>query len=258
MSPGALSRPVPATRRKSAYRQLADELRDMVREALTDGQRLPTELELTDQYQLSRHTVRRAYLELVAEGVVERVPGRGTFPARRDHYRRSFTSIEELLALSLDTELQVIEPLSIESNADEALILGLRFDDVIHIGYRRLHRDLPFCYTDVYLPPRMERYLQEAAFLTNQGSRSHVTILGLLDQALPHPIVGAKQVVTAVAAPADVALQIDCPDGEPILRIERVHFDAEGRPVEHCINHFNPDRYSYRLQLERQRGGFKT
>jgi DNA-binding GntR family transcriptional regulator len=104
----------------------------------------------------------------------------------------------------------------------------------------------------------MDRYLQESQFLKDKGSRSHVTILGLLDQALPHPVVGAKQVVTAVAAPADVALQIDCLEGEPILRIERVHFDAEGRAVEHCINQFNPDRYPYRLQLQRQPGSTKT
>ena len=230
----------------------------MVRAGLIDGQRLPTEVELTDQYQLSRQTVRRAYLELVAEGVVERIPGRGTFPARRGHYRRSFASIEELLALSLDTELEVIEPLSIETSSEEALVLGLQFDDVLHIGYRRLHQDLAFCYTDVYLPPRMDRYLQDNQFLKEKESRSRVTILGLLDQALPHPVAGAKQVVTAVTAPADVAQQIDCQEGEPILRIERVHFDAEGRPVEHCVNHFNPDRYSYRLQLQRLPDGPKT
>ena len=245
-------KPIPAARRKSAYSQLADELRDMVRDGLPEGQRLPTELELTGQYQVSRQTVRRAYLELVAEGVVERVPGRGTFPARPGHYRRSFASIDELMALSLDTELEVAEPLLLETNSAEALVLGLQFDDVLHVGYRRLHLDLAFCYTDVYLSPRMERYLQESTFLKNQGSRSRATILGLLDQAIPHPIVGAKQVVTAVAAPANIARQIDCLEGEPILRIERVHFDAEGRPVEHCINHFNRDRYSYRLQLQRQ------
>src|SRR5258708_261752 len=106
---------VPALRRKSAYRQLADELRHLAREGLADGQRLPTELELTGQYQLSRQTVRRAYLELVAEGVVERVPGKGTFPARRGHYKRSFASIDELLALSLDTELEVVGPLLLKT-----------------------------------------------------------------------------------------------------------------------------------------------
>jgi DNA-binding GntR family transcriptional regulator len=253
MAPSAAPpKPAVASRRKSAYRQLADDLRVMVGNGLTEGRRLPTELELIGQYQLSRQTVRRAYLELVAEGVVERVPGRGTFPARRGHYTRSFASIDELLALSRDTELEVVAPLTLETNASEAVVLGLQFDDILHIGYRRLHQGLAFCYTDVYLPPRMDRYLQENNFLKTQGSRSRATILGVLDQALPHPVAGAKQVVTAEAATPHVALQIDCLAGEPILRIERVHFDADGRPVEHCINHFNPDRYSYRLQLQRQ------
>jgi GntR family transcriptional regulator len=259
MGPSAAPpKPAPATGRKSAYRQLADELREMIRGGITEGQRLPTELELIGQYQLSRQTVRRAYLELVAEGAVERIPGRGTYPARRGHYMRSFGSIEELLALSLDTELQVIEPLSVKTDADEALTLGLQFDDVLHIGYRRLHQNLAFCYTDVYLPPRMDQYVREATFLKSKGSRSRATILGLLDQVLPHPVVGAKQVVTALAAPREVASQIDCLEGEPILKIERLHFDADGRPVEHCVNHFNPERYSYRLQLQRRPGSHKA
>lgn len=235
-----------------AYRQLAEMLTEQIQTGgLSEGQRLPTEAELIQVHQLSRHTVRRAYQELVADGIVERVPGRGTFPARRGQYRRSFSSIEELLALSIDTELQVIEPLSLVANASVAVSLGLQFDDVLHVGYRRLHQDLPFCYTDVFLPPRLEEYLAGAHFLKQRMARSRTTVLGLLDHGLPHPVAGAKQIVTAVAAPREIAQQIDCREGEPILKITRVHFDADGRPVEQCVNHFNAERYSYTLQLQR-------
>ncbi len=168
--------------RTPAYRRLADELRNKISTGqVRDGQRLPTERELIQQHRLSRQTVRRAYLELVAEGIVERIPGKGTFPAHRGHYKRSFSSIEELLALSVDTELEVIRPLSAEVDPDVALILGLQLDDVLHVGYRRLHQDLPFCYTDVWLPPRMEEHLRAASFLKHELGRSHATILGLLD-----------------------------------------------------------------------------
>ncbi len=44
---------------------------------------------------------------------------------------------------------------------------------------------------------------------------------------------------------------IDCRESEPILRIERNHFAADGRPIERCVNYFNPERCSYRLQLQR-------
>jgi GntR family transcriptional regulator len=244
----------PSLRRASAYRRVAEQLRDLIQGGhVGEGQRLPTEAELMRQHQLSRQTVRRAYQELVASGLVERVPGRGSFIAPRGHYRRTFSSIEELLALSVDTEMEVVEPLFTGSNAAAAASLGLQFDDVLHVGYRRLHEGLAFSYTDVYLPPRMATYLAGAPFLKQRWARSRTTVLGLLDQVLPHPVVGAKQVVTAIAAPREVANQIDCRESEPILKIVRIHFDADGRPVEQCVNHFNPERYSYSMQLQRHR-----
>jgi GntR family transcriptional regulator len=239
----------------AAYQQLAEELRDLIRSAASEHQQLPTEKELSGRYQVSRQTVRRAYLELVADGVVERIPGKGTFPAPKGHYRRSFSSIVELLALSIDTELRIVEPLSATSNASAASCLGLQFDSVLHVGYQRLHQGKPFCYTDVYLPPRMEVFLSSASLLKRKSARSGITVLGLLDRVLPHPIAGAKQTVTAVAAALDIAGQIDCREGEPILRISRIHFDTEGRPIEQCINHYNPERYSYTLQLQRHGHG---
>ncbi len=42
-----------------------------------------------------------------------------------------------------------------------------------------------------------------------------------------------------------------CAAGLPVLRIDRLYRDRELRPLEPAVNHFNPDRYSYRLQLRR-------
>lgn len=42
--------------------------------------------------------------DLVAEGMICRVPGRGTFPVPRDgRYLRQFGSVKDLMGLSLDT-----------------------------------------------------------------------------------------------------------------------------------------------------------
>src|SRR5271166_4910554 len=77
-----------------------------------DGRQLPTEEQLAASYSVSRQTVRRAMQDLVSEGIIYRVAGRGTYPvAERDGYVNHFGSVEELMALSLDTECEVVSPL---------------------------------------------------------------------------------------------------------------------------------------------------
>jgi DNA-binding GntR family transcriptional regulator len=147
--------------------------------------------------------------------------------------------------------MEILQPLELVTEPAIATKLALQFDDVYRVGFRRFHEDLAFCFTYVYLPPRVAEVLGSATFLTRAGSRSRSTIIALLDRALPTHIAGSKQTVTAVAAPQNIAEWIDCHPSQPILRIERLHFDDDDRPVELCINYFHPERYSYRLQLRR-------
>ena len=95
-----------------AYRALAATLRSAIAAGrYRGGVRLPTEAELAAEYGLSRQTVRRAFVDLVAEGVVHRVPGRGTFATERGgRYLRQLGSIDDLMNLSTDTTMEVVEP----------------------------------------------------------------------------------------------------------------------------------------------------
>ena len=49
----------------------------------------------------------------------------------------------------------------------------------------------------------------------------------------------------------DIAAALNCPVGAPLLRIDRVYRDGNGRPVELAVSYFLPDLYSYRVQLRR-------
>jgi len=65
---------------KALYSQLLTRFRERILDgSLPAGSRLPTELELAQQYDISRGTVRQAMSALVQEGLLERVQGRGTF-----------------------------------------------------------------------------------------------------------------------------------------------------------------------------------
>jgi DNA-binding FadR family transcriptional regulator len=98
-----------------AYRRLADELRGAILEGqFPPDRRLPTEAELTSRWKVSRQTARHAFDELVGEGLIYRVRGRGTFAAAAsgdEKYLRSVGAVDDLLSLSVDSTLEVIEPL---------------------------------------------------------------------------------------------------------------------------------------------------
>src|SRR6478735_7795075 len=138
-----------------AYQTLRDQLRGEIAAGhYRDGARLPTESELVARHSLSRQTVRRAFQDLVAEGVVYRVPGRGTYasdPGGR--YLRQLGSIEDLMSLSDDTTLEVLAGLRRRVDVDAASRLRLDDDVVYSVVFRRLHDGVAFVSTTVHLVP---------------------------------------------------------------------------------------------------------
>jgi GntR family transcriptional regulator len=239
--------------RESAYVRLARELREAIlRHEYPEGVRLPTEAELAGSRGLSRQTVRRAFQDLVAEGLVHRVPGRGTFAApREERYLRQFGSVEDLMALSLDTTMRLVGALTRRVDLNAAGRLRLESDRVDTLTFLRLHESTPFCLTTVHLPPGVGQLLAGLPELTEEGAHSRVTVIGLLDSRLPDPITEAEQSVTVGLAGPETATRLGCPPDHPLLRIDRLYLSATGRPVELAISHFLPEYYSYRVRLRR-------
>jgi DNA-binding GntR family transcriptional regulator len=240
------------TRPNTAYRRVERAIRDEVLRDGSTGKKLPTEAELAAEHGVSRQTVRRAFQDLVKEGLVVRVPGRGTFVAEHNgRYLRQFGSIDDLMGLSLDTELELIKPLGRRIDVSSARRLGLDADVISTVIFRRLHDEVPFCVTTVHLPPDVAARLGDIDELTRVGARGRVTIIGLLDGVLDSPIAEAEQSVTAAAASAEQAEILEAEVGVPILAIDRTYFDTKGRPVEFAVSQFLPEHYSYRVRLTR-------
>lgn len=62
------------------YRRIAEDLQGKIESGeLEHGRQIPTELELREQYDASRNTVRDAIKWLITRGLVETRPGQGTF-----------------------------------------------------------------------------------------------------------------------------------------------------------------------------------
>ena len=98
------------------YRQIVDQMSDMVRAGILEpGSRLASVRELTLQLQVSLITVRRAYADLEAAGLIVRRQGQGTFvaddvgkaavkQARKDAKRALEQAIDRARQLGLDDQ----------------------------------------------------------------------------------------------------------------------------------------------------------
>ena len=238
-----------------AYQTLREKLRDEIAAGrYRDGARLPTESELVAAHGLSRQTVRRAFQDLVAEGMVYRVPGKGTYasdPGRR--YLRQLGSIEDLMSLSDDTTMEVLSGLRRRVDVDAASRLRLDDDGVFSVVFRRLHGadpGVPFVSTTVHLVPWAAAALADEPELAD-GAVGTQTVIGLLEPHLAEPITEAAQWITVASADDAVAAAVDCAPGHPMLRVDRLYSDAGGRPVELSVSHFLPEQYTYRVTLRR-------
>jgi GntR family transcriptional regulator len=248
--------PLVPGRGETSYQLVARELRTAIQDgAYTDGRALPTEAELAATHGVSRQTVRRAFQDLVVEGLVDRVPGRGTFARTAAHgYIRHVGTVDDLMGLSDDTEIRVVEPLTRRIDVLAAGRLHLDSDAVYGVRLTRSHEGTPFCVSAIALPPAIGRPLCDVEALTTAGPGGTLTVIGLLESQVGIRIGEARQSITVERADDTHAAALGCTPGHPLLRIDRLYLDADGDAVELAVSHFLPEHYSYRINLRRGGG----
>jgi GntR family transcriptional regulator len=246
----------PMAKKSRAYATLADELRRAVRASeFADGVRLPTEAELSERHGVSRQTVRRAMQELVNEGLIYRVAGRGTFAVESsERFIRQLGSIEDLMALRLDTESELVVPLHHRVDIENAGRLRLATDDIMSLTLVRYHSGQPIAVTTAYMSTEIGSRVVGVPELTEVGRRRNFTVFGTIEQVTGITIREAEQSITAVSAPPGPASYLHAAPDAPLLRVDRVYLDQDGNPIELAISYFNPQFYSYRIRLQRQLG----
>jgi len=214
------------------------------------GDRVPSENELSKQFGVSRVTLQRALAQLVSEGVIVRVQGKGTFYAgdnRTPKVQAISGALESLMIYENGARAKVVAkartrelPTEIRAflrlaHTDEAVILKR----VAIVGVD------PFAYIVNYLPQDIgDKVFDEDKALT------HSTIIYLLREKHHIPLTRAEQTITAALADPEVSKALNISIGSPVLRIERGYFTREDRPVQFTRSWYRSDLYKYTLTLK--------
>lgn len=140
------------------YAQIVDKLEEDIKLGrFSQTGRLPTEGELSEQYSVSRITIRRAMDELSAKGLVEKKQGKGTFICGRKFTRdlaapQSFTEICAQNGMKSSAKL-LEAAICVPKSAQIKTTLGLGENDAaVHIKRLRYADDKPLMMEDNYYP----------------------------------------------------------------------------------------------------------
>lgn len=222
------------------------QLQEALRQAIKTGQlspedAIPTERELSEQFSVSRITVRKAVDGLVYEGMLTRRRGAGTFVAKRveKSYSKMSSFTEDMISRGRKPSSTWISKSSGTVNPEEALSMGLSPGTLVYRFNRLRFADessmgLDFATVPADCLPSLDAVkdsLYEA--LERNGTRP----------------VRALQRLRAVAFNAEQAELLGIAVGAPGLLIERRGFLADGRPAEYTQSYYRGDAYDLMSEL---------
>lgn len=208
------------------------------------GARIPSERELSEQFHVSRMTLRQALQTLVEEGILERRVGAGTFVARRKVQERmsgttSFTEImrsQGKFPSSKTISYRQVNP-SLSEQERLQISDGVR---VVRMERIRLADDIPICFEVATIP----------ADLIKNFSRAEVThsFYATLVGKGGYHIGKANQTISATSASERIAEYLHLKRGEALLRVRQVSYLQDGRPFEYVRTQYAADRFEFYLE----------
>ncbi len=211
------------------------------------GQMIPTEQALARQYRVSSGTVRKAIDLLVAENILQRRQGRGTFVQTHREPRSQFRFLR--LRDPADQvprfASRILSCRRLRAPQDVARVFSVRAAEmVVHVRRVLDFEGVPTVLDDIWLPGTRFRGLSAEMLDAHDGP-----LYVLFEAEFGTRMLQGKERVTACLADAQAAEILAMTVGEPLLSVERVSETYEGEPVELRRGLYRTDRHHYLSEL---------
>ncbi|MGT2911098.1 GntR family transcriptional regulator [Streptococcus cameli] len=229
---------------KPAYLTIHDQIRDDIDKGVWKiGQRLPSERDLADDFQVSRMTLRQAITLLVEEGVLTRKVGAGTFVAntRVQEKMRGTTSFTEIIQLQgkkpSSKLLSYIRTLPNEKEKEQ-LCLSDR-EKIIRMERVRYADDLPVVYEVASIPERLIKDMKKED-VTNHFFKT------LSENG--YRIGTSQQTIFARLASDTVSKHLQISKKDAVLALRQVSYLEDGQPFEFVNSQYAAERFEFYLE----------
>jgi GntR family transcriptional regulator len=235
---------IPITRASEVplHVQLREHLLDLIeRGELAPGEKLMRERELAARHGVSLAPVRQAILDLVKDGYLDRVQGRGTFVRERKveepiSILSSFT--RSMRAKGLEPEIEVLR----QERADPpaAIRAALRRPEGDLLLLQRVARldGEPVAALDAWLSPEQFPFLLEEPL----GARS---LYATIRERTGVEGVRARSVIEVIRCDREQAALLGVRRGAPALEVAGITYDQHDEPFEASRVVYREDRFRF-------------
>lgn len=235
----------PATRKTSLYDVVDTEIRRrLIENVWTPGTMLPSEMRLASDLGVSQGTARRALDALVAEGLLVRRHGVGTFVTLATDRRELYLYFNWIHANGWHemSRSQFISSSCARSTAREAERLGIAAGArVIRIKRLRHLSERPVIVEAIVVPEVLFPGLAEEGAPPEHLFRYYESCYGVT-------VTHADEHLTAQAATKADAKLLGIAPGTPLLSIDRIAYRLDATPVEWRRSFCNTAQHRYKVR----------
>ena len=216
------------------------------------GEKIPTEAELQQRFDVSRHTVREALRDLKNRGLILARAGVGTVVRSSSSAHSSFMqgagTLEEVIQFGEATRMKVLRHEALI--ADDALVeaIAAKPGQALHLVSLLRYRPreaAPAGRVDIYLRP-------EHADVIDVIETSHTPVLRLVERLHGARISEVVQKILAAKLGAAEARLLKARPGDPALHVTRQYFDAHDRLLMATVGLYPSDRFSHNTKFRIQ------
>lgn len=231
------------------YLQIANKLKqEILSKKIKPGEKIGSQRELEERFQVSKITIRKAIELLEKEGLVLTSQGKGTFvkPEKVEQTLDQLQSLSDIIKNSGYTpqvkikKLEMVStPASFKQDENEEI-------DPYCLYIERLHtvEELPIAFAQVYISYDLGEKI------TKNELENH-TIYELLEQKLGITLGEAIQSIEACPASGTLGKVLDVPEGSPLLKAERLTYSSDNKLIEKITFYYRFDEYAFKIKLSR-------
>jgi len=221
---------------------------------LTTNDKLPSESQLSELLGVSRTTVREAYTQLIQEGIIYRIQGKGTFLKRNPIELQSgievFHGVTEIIRRFLHepgTEYLDVKVEFPDEETQEKLRISEHEQIVTY--YRKRYADDAFAVYSISRVP-IKYFKGEIPKTFPEES-----MLCYFEKYLGYTIESAVAEVTPVILDRETAHKLNISEKTLFILLKQLIFDSFGTPLIYSWDYFNSEIFKFTIVRRRSMHG---